>query len=255
MGAPTEPVPNAEAGPLAREMAQGLWDMVDSYVNCGLSREEASAKVREPAHPDYLEIVLSRPPDEVSWFELENLLQSDPERAMQRWEEIKQAALEELRSGHRASQPIEEYASTPWKRVRFLALRQELADGWQPRTGVERQLLETMAQAQAAAEHWQGLLTTRVSMEAMASVVRQDEKRRWEPPRVSEAKAVEQAANMVDRFNRIFLRTLRALRDLHRGPQPVFVQNAGQVNVAQEQVNVAGGGGGATCAARSICDR
>jgi hypothetical protein len=44
------------------------------------------------------------------------------------------------------------------------------------------------------------------------------------------------------RFNRIFLRTLRALRDLRRGPQPVLVQNAGQVNVAQQQVNVAGAG-------------
>ena len=45
---------------------------------------------------------------------------------------------------------------------------------------------------------------------------------------------------MVDRFNRVFLHTLRALRDRRRGPQPVFVQNAGQVNVGQQQVNVAG---------------
>jgi hypothetical protein len=64
----------------------------------------------------------------------------------------------------------------------------------------------------------------------------------WETPRVTEAQAVEQAAAMVERFNRIFLRTLRALRDLRRGPQPVFVQNAGQVNVGQQQVNLAGGG-------------
>jgi hypothetical protein len=44
---------------------------------------------------------------------------------------------------------------------------------------------------------------------------------------------------MVERFNRLFLRTLRALRDYRRytGP-PVLVQHAGQVNVAQQQVNV-----------------
>jgi hypothetical protein len=59
---------------------------------------------------------------------------------------------------------------------------------------------------------------------------------------VTGAQAIEQAGAMVDRFNRIFLRTLRALRDLRRGPQPVLVQNAQQVNVGQQQVNVAAGG-------------
>jgi hypothetical protein len=50
---------------------------------------------------------------------------------------------------------------------------------------------------------------------------------------------VDQAGAMVDRFNRIFLRTLRALRDLRRYAPPVIVQNAGQVNVASQQVNLA----------------
>jgi hypothetical protein len=53
-------------------------------------------------------------------------------------------------------------------------------------------------------------------------------------------KAVEQAAAMVDRFNRIFLRTLRALRDLRRYSPTVVVQNAEQVNVGRRQVNVTG---------------
>jgi hypothetical protein len=35
---------------------------------------------------------------------------------------------------------------------------------------------------------------------------------------------------------------LRALRDLRKAPPGVLVQNAGQVNVGQQQVNVAGGG-------------
>jgi hypothetical protein len=43
---------------------------------------------------------------------------------------------------------------------------------------------------------------------------------------------------MVDRFNRIFLRTLRALRDLRR-QEPVVVRRAGQVNVGHQQINVA----------------
>jgi hypothetical protein len=52
--------------------------------------------------------------------------------------------------------------------------------------------------------------------------------------------AIEQAAGMVDRFNRIFLRTLRALRDLRRLPPAVIVAKADQVNVGGQQVNVAG---------------
>ena len=64
------------------------------------------------------------------------------------------------------------------------------------------------------------------------------------PPRVSDFQAVEQAAAMVDRFNKIFLRTLRAFRDLRRYSPAVVVQNAGQVNVGGQQVNIADGGVG-----------
>ena len=60
-------------------------------------------------------------------------------------------------------------------------------------------------------------------------------------PRVSRAAAIEQPA-MVDRFNRLFLRTLRALRDLRRYAPTVMVQHAAQVNIGGQQVNVAGGG-------------
>jgi hypothetical protein len=61
----------------------------------------------------------------------------------------------------------------------------------------------------------------------------------WDPPRVSEAQAIEQTATMIDRFNKILLRTLRALRDLRRYAPAVVIQNAGQVNVGGQQVNVA----------------
>ena len=49
---------------------------------------------------------------------------------------------------------------------------------------------------------------------------------------------------MVDRFNRMLLRTLRGLRDLRRYA-PVVIQSAGQVNVGAQQVNVSGARRGA----------
>ena len=43
---------------------------------------------------------------------------------------------------------------------------------------------------------------------------------------------------MADRFNRLFLRDLRALRDLRRYAPAVVVQGSAQINVAEQQVNV-----------------
>ena len=47
----------------------------------------------------------------------------------------------------------------------------------------------------------------------------------------------DNAAEMADRFNRLFLRTLWAHRDLRRYA-PVVIQQADQVNIANQQANV-----------------
>jgi hypothetical protein len=55
--------------------------------------------------------------------------------------------------------------------------------------------------------------------------------------------ALELAAGMVDRFHRMFLRTLRTLCNLRKVPLAVVVQNhGGQVNVGNQQLNVAASG-------------
>ena len=67
---------------------------------------------------------------------------------------------------------------------------------------------------------------------------RYEEHGAWQPPRMDIAAAMEQSAAMADRFHRLFMRTLRALRGLRRYAPPVLVQNAGQVKVGGQQVNV-----------------
>ena len=57
-------------------------------------------------------------------------------------------------------------------------------------------------------------------------------------PRQADAQALDQATVMVERFHRMFLCTLRALQNLRRCAAPVLVQNAVQVNVGTQQVNM-----------------
>jgi hypothetical protein len=232
---PTEP---SEDSVLAGKLVGAFGQMVRLHEkHFGLSPEEA---VRRAAGPpgDGGERALNGPPDQVSWFDLHLVAQTDPDRAAARWEEIKQAALDELRTGYRAAVGVETINDGAWQRAQFLALREELAADWQPRNGIERQLLDTMAQAQAAYLSWLHILAARTNLESWSTKRRQEEEGKWAPPRQSDADALEQAAAMMDRYNRVFLRTLRALSDLRRHSNPVIVQNGGQMHVAQNQVNV-----------------
>lgn len=229
-----------EVKTLARELAAVYRTSVDYHKKkLGLPTQEAVAKAEEPCPPEYEQSILHGPVDQVHWCDLEDLARNDPELALRRWDEMKREALDELRSGHRAGRVMEGYTSQAWQRAQFLAIREELAGEWQPRNGVERQLIDQMVQAQSAVFFWQERLALRASVEPMHERRDIEERGEWNPPRVSEHQAVEQAAAMVDRFNRIFLRTLRALRDLRRYTPAVIVQNAGQVNVGGQQVNVA----------------
>ena len=51
------------------------------------------------------------------------------------WTEDLQAAREELGRGMLSGQAVEGYHSRPFERATFLAVREALADGLQPRTG------------------------------------------------------------------------------------------------------------------------
>lgn len=60
----------------------------------------------------------------------------------------------------------------------------------------------------------------------------------WRSPFQGTADAIDQAYRLADSYNRQFLRTLRQMRDLRRYTPSVIVNNGGQVNVANQQVNV-----------------
>ena len=237
-----EPNMNLEAVPLASEMARAVGELVAVYEkHLNLTRDEALARVHDKDAVT-IERIRTTPPGQVSFLDLYVLARHSPELSAQRWEEVKQAARSELQTGHRAAcvvaNPSLSSGSSCWPKARFLALRAELLEGWQPRNSVERLLLDTLVQTQTQYEHWLEVLTARTTLQAAL----EDKDGRWNPPRVTDSDAIDQAAEMVERFHRLVMRTVRQLQNLRRIPPLIMVQNASQVNVAQQQVNGVAGG-------------
>jgi hypothetical protein len=204
--------------------------------HCKMSTADAAAKIDEPISTGQTRRILNAPPERGSWLDLQSLAERDADRATERWERIKKAARDELASGHRAAKAMEPTHGTPWKRAQFLAVRDALAAEWRPRTGIEWTLIDVLAQAHSSYLFWQERFVMLATLESDNDAIK--ESGYCNSPRVEDAEAVNQAAAMCDRFNRLFCRTLRALRDLRRHAPTLIVQNVGQMNVAEHQTGI-----------------
>jgi hypothetical protein len=221
----------AETNAVTMDLANSFGRLLKSYQTIfEVSPDEALTRIRD----DNESRPLNRPPDQLSWGDLRCLAEKNPQRFLELWQAVKKAALDELQSGQRAAKAVEMGFHHCWNRAQFLALRAELSDSLQPANGIERQLLDTMAQAQTAFLYWLEQSMKRASLEGVKTE-RLEEAGCWLAPRLTDAEAVEQAATMADRFNKIFLRTLRAFRDLRRYAAPVVIKKAKQVNVGRQQ--------------------
>jgi hypothetical protein len=199
---------------LRLEIEKNRWSL-------NLSPDEAIAKASRPLSPADKQKILDCPAPEVRWRDIQCLAAEDPEQALCRWEEIKKAAREHLHSGHRGAFVVRHAECDAWQLAEYLAIRHDLTEAWQPRNGVERQLIDQMTLAQSHILFWSGQV-------------------------LDPHQNMDQAAAMVERFNKMFLRTVRAFADLRRQPVAVIVQNANQVNVGGQQVNVTSGPRGKT---------
>ncbi|SRR6266540_6674861 len=241
--AATSPVaPPEDVESLARELGRAYLRMITFHRDhLGMSAAEADQRARDPGSAEYRAGIIESPPDQASWLGLSTLAEHDPEATWRVWERIKAEARAELDSGHRAASTFE-WDDSPWERARFLAIRQAFRDEWQPRGGIESALVDTLAQAYTGYLFW----TQRLHIQSVTEGKACDRKLKrdgyWQPPRLETAAALDQAAAMADRFDRMFLRTLRALRDLRRYTPPVLVQNVGQLNLGGQQVNVSQAG-------------
>ena len=98
-----------------------------------------------------------------------------------------------------------------------------------------------MAQAHMNWQFWLAIVATRSELMWMPEGHDRDSGRPWHGPRQTDAEAVDQAIAMAERFHRMYLQTLRAMRKLRRHRARVVVRKAGAVNVGGQSLNLVEG--------------
>jgi len=251
---------------LLRELQHAYIQRVAFYrskAGGALSAEEARAKAyhnckdKDEAERLYNEL-MSFPIDSIDYSSLGDLWPVAPKLAQSVWEMMKMEAMDEFESGHLASKAIAPvlFMRTAWNVACYLGVRESLVEDWQPSGGMELTLIDMLAQAFLQYQYWlkESVMRTQTEPRREAEEYTewkswQREKRKasgwspghWDIPYVHEQEAIEHAAQMADRWNRIYMRTLRNLRDLRRYSVPLTINNPQQVNIAADggqQVNV-----------------
>jgi hypothetical protein len=176
--------------------------------------------------------------EEINWGHMAALAEVDPSDALDLWQRVREAADDELESGRRGARVAGEN-SEPYTLARYLAIRDSFADQWQPQGGIEWALIDMLTMSFSLQMYWTSIANDRVMRvhDAQRDQLKRFESAGWKSPYQSEADAVDQAHRLADGYNRQFLRVLRQLRDLRRYA-PVVIQNAHQVNVGNQQLNV-----------------
>ena len=227
-----------------------------------LSPEEASAKAfhacdsKEEAKKLFREMS-ELPLECLNFVDLLKLQEFAPRVAERFWERAKREGRKEFESGHLAANitfPVG-YMKGLWNIARYIGVRESFIDDWKPQGGIEVAMIDMLAQSYFQWQYWleqtvkRSETRPREEHHAYQEWKRWNEKTKnskswqegyWFPPYVSEERAIEHTVQMADRFNRIFMRTLRQLRDLRRY-SPVTINNPNQVNIASDggqQVNV-----------------
>jgi hypothetical protein len=235
--------PDAEIETLARRLADAYTAEVRwRRQELEESADEADRQARGVDDPERQLRVLSEPVDEVSWDSLSPLIEANPEAGWAVWARVKRQAADELASGHRAALALR-WDDSPRQRAQFLAIRQAFIDEWQPRGGIELTLIDQMAQAHFLYLHWIEHAHVQASLEGTSQSREIGRNGRWRPRTLGTAEALDQSAQMAERWQKLFVRALRALRDLRRHAPPVVVAGpGGQVNVGVVQHNRVGPG-------------
>lgn len=248
---------------LLRQMQHSFIRKTAFYMSPGggkLSLEEAMERAFRACEnheeaAQQIQALMRLPADEIDFADLYELFEFAPRQAEKLWERFKREGRKEFESGHLAANitfPVG-YMKQMWNIARYLGVRESFINDWKPKGGIEVALIDMMAQSYFQWQYWLEQTVKRSQTperEEHPDYQEWQRKRkkfkednwtdgRWLRPYVSEERAIEHAVKMADRFNRIFMRTLRQLRDLRR--YTVTINNPKQVNIATndgKQINM-----------------
>lgn len=228
----------AEIDFVARKLFAKYHQLVESYKNVEkLSSAEAFAKADEAPDEAFWAQQRLKPLENFSWFDL-NAMPGDANLTVSIWEQIKQAAREEVLSGTYAFSKV--VRRTPYENAIYLAVRAAFQDQWTPQNGGEQLLVDQLAQMYTQYLYWLHRLEIRTEIDREVEDGNVQRRGRWKPTpeNGTTPQWIETTAKMIDVFHTLFLRTLRALRDLRRWGVNINITGAGQVNIGQQQVNM-----------------
>lgn len=227
-----------------------------------LSPEEARKEIYQKGLEDEEAIELFRqlmrkPTDQIGFRHLAELQDNCPVLAQNLWEMIKREAAQEFESGHLAADALEpaDYMTDAWNRASYIGIRESFIEEWQPKGGIEMSMIDAIAQAWLQLQFWtkQSVLRAKTQPReehsqfhqwkqwSKQTFAKQWDDGFWDPPTVSEKEAIEQAAQMAERCQRMYFRAIRSLRDWRRYTPQVTINNPQQVNIAADggqQINV-----------------
>lgn len=233
-----------------------------SAAGGSLSLEEARKaayrrRITDDEAIELFERLMRLPTEFIGFMDLLELNDNSPAMAQNVWEMIKREAAREFESGHRAAAAFEpaDYMTDAWNRASYLGLRESFIEEYQPKGGIELSMIDTLAQSFLMFQHW-----TEESVRRAKTRPREENHQfhqwkqwnkqanakqwldgHWDRPMVSEQEAIEHAAQMADRWQRMYFRALRNLRDWRRHNPPVTINKPQQVNIAADggqQINV-----------------
>jgi hypothetical protein len=231
---------DAETRQVLVEAAQSFIETIEFYkkdFGDPMSHDEAVAETLR-IYESRRNYVAGLQPQEVTWGHVAAVAEANTDDALTLWARVRKAADDELESGKRGAE-VAGHNANPYERARYLAIRDAFADQWRPQGGIESAMIEMMAVAFSLQLYWCEIAHDRAIRvcDAQSEASKRYASSGWKLPYQSEADAVDQAHQLADGYNRQFLRVLRQLRDLRRYA-PVVIQNAQQVNVGNQQVNV-----------------
>ncbi len=217
-----------------KDIKQGSYDLLkryseDEYFKTTYTPEYIEKLASGELLPDALENIRSKLFNEIDWHEIQAAVTQNLEKSSIVMKAIYDGAEEYLEAGLYASKAL--CLRKPFKRMEFTAIRNGFIEEWQPRGGIEAGMVDMLAQCYVA---WQFWLRMSFSIAHNFDDVEEQKKNSkkpyeggaWKPPSITAAEYLDRANQMADRFQRMFLRTLRQLRDLRRYSQPVIVNNA-----------------------------